>query len=125
MKQMNDRQFEAFLREFQPPDPRPLPAPASTILWRRLAAAAVVLAGCASMWFASHTAPEGIVLTNQVNLLLVPEDAPGARRLSVVRLTQLAQDDPRRLGAVLDAASRQILPGFQGKGSTLAVLAKE
>lgn len=122
----NDEQFEAFLREFDPREPRPLALPASSGLWRRrlLAAAVVILAGSASLWLATRRASQ-TKLPPTASSLARPEAAPEVLRLSLPALTHLAQSDPQKLDAVLDADSRRILPGFQEKDSALAVLAKE
>jgi hypothetical protein len=121
----NDSQFESFLHEFAPRDPGPLPAGTHAHLWRRLAAAAVILAGGASLWFASHSSREESLPAMQSTRILQPEAASPAPRLSLLELTQLAQSDPKKLASALDADSRRILPGFTGNHSTLSVLAKE
>lgn len=123
----NDEQFEAFLREFQPREPRPLPLPAADVMWRRrlLAAAVVILAGSASLWFATRHAGQTKLPAAENSRVLQPEAVQATPKLSLPALTRLAQSDPRQFDAVLDADSRRTLPDFQEKGSTLASLAKE
>jgi len=125
---MDDKQFESYLREFEPRQPHPLPelAPPAPD-WRRrlLAAAVVILAGTTAVWFAARR-------TNHVQprmpSVIAPSPlamAPPTRPRTILQFTRLAQQDPRQLDAALDAASRKLLPEFTGKNSTLATLAKE
>jgi hypothetical protein len=125
---MDDRQFESFLREFEPREPGALPEHVSnTPEWgRRLLAAAVVILGLGiSAWFATrwpHLAKIPGPNTMAVASSVAP---PAAPPLSILQLTRLAQEEPEQLNAAMDAASRNLLPKFQGKDSTLAPLAKE
>jgi hypothetical protein len=123
----NDEQFESFLREFEPREPRPLPVTASDATWRRrlLAAAVVLLAGSGSLWLAMRRTSETKSPTTQNAPVPRPDATPAIPKLSLLALTRMAQDDPQKFDATLDAESRTILPGFQGKGSALAPLAKE
>jgi len=124
---MSDQQLEALLHEFEPREPRPLPLPASDARWRRrlLAAAVVILAGSVPLWLASHRTIQTKPSAAEIAPAPPPAAAPASPNLSLLALTHLAQNDPQKLEANLDADSRRILPGFQGKGSTLAALAKE
>lgn len=122
----NEDEFEVFLREFAPREPGPLPVSAPATPWRRLAAAAVVaLAAGTSLWLSTHVARETKFSPAEATTTRRPAASPSPQNLSVIALTQLAQNDPQKLDATLDEDSRRILPGFQGKGSTLATLAKE
>lgn len=124
---MDEKQFEAFLREFEARQPGPLPrlSPAAATWPRRiLAAAVVILAATTSVWFATRrirrNQPQARVVAPQSSVAV-----PAPPQRSLLQLTRLAQDDPRQFDATLDAASRTLLPGFTEKNSTLAVLAKE
>lgn len=122
----NEDEFEAFLREFAPREPGPLPVSAPANPWRRLAAAAVVvLAAGTSLWLGTRPGRETKFPPAEHAAVPRPEARPSPQSLSAIALTQLAQNDPQKLDATLDEDSRRILPGFQEKGSTLAALAKE
>jgi hypothetical protein len=123
-----DEQFENLLREFQPVQPRALVEGSDSRQsgdLRRLAAAAVLLFGCAlSGWFAFR----GRSSTGTAQRSAIPApviDQTESRQPSLILLTQLALRDPQRLDAVLDAQSRTGLPRFDQPQSTLRVLAKE
>ena len=130
-----DEQFENFLREFTPAQPRALPEQSealhelrqSPFVWqRRLAAAAgiaIVAAGAA--WFASRR-PE----SSQAKVLQpTPEQArihkPDSGIHTTLMLTKLAVEDPAQFETALTAASQDILPRFDGPNSSLRVLAKD
>ena len=122
----HDEQFENYLREFQPRRPRALRLEEQTsgMRWRRFAAAATVaLVFGMSLWFAGRRparAPSGIVSKQAAD-----RPASTDMRFSRLSMTQLAVNDPRQLDAVLENASRNVLPDFRGAKSTLRVLAKE
>jgi hypothetical protein len=124
----HDAQFENFLREFHPRQPRALPAAsaAESICQRRLYAVAVmtVIIGF-SLWFLPQGSPSHKDLTAAGNTQVLPDARPAPETLSIFPLTQLALEDPARLDSVLTEASRKVLPSFQGSESTLRVLAKE
>jgi len=124
----NDREFEEYLREFQPRRPRALPEQiVQRRVWpRRLAAAAAIAISLgASMWFIrkkSEIKSGEVVARNSTSM---PEPKWPARSLALVPLTQLALQDPERLDEQLAAASPNVLPDFRGSNTTLRVLAKE
>jgi len=124
----NDREFEEYLREFQPRTPRALPEQIVVRqVWpRRIAAAAVIAISLgASMWFIrkkSEIKSGEVVARNSTSM---PEPKWPARSLALVPLTQLALQDPERLDEQLAAASPNVLPDFRGSNTTLRVLAKE
>jgi hypothetical protein len=123
-----DEQFENFLREFQPRRPRALLAAfAVKSIWqRRLYAAAVMAVTIGfSLWFLRQGSPSHKDLTAAGNTQVLPDARLAPETLSIFPLTQLALEDPARLDTVLTEASRKVLPSFQGRESTLRVLAKE
>jgi hypothetical protein len=119
-----DERFESYLREFEPRRPRALPTvTVARFDWRRFAAAAVVfitLGG--TTWLATHEkrmrGVEGMTRTG-VNGQLTTS------RITAFSLTRTALENPKQLDAELTEDSRRVLPNFQGKESTLRVLAKE
>ena len=126
MRRKNE-QFESYLREFQPRQPRALPSQTESApeLWRRLAAAAVVtIAVGTSLWFAKRPSdrPKLEIVTKSK---LAPQANTAHVSLSLLPLTQLAVTDPALLDSRLAAASRRVLPDFRSEESTLRVLSKE
>jgi hypothetical protein len=128
---MNDeeqRRFEAFLREFEPRRPRPLPADESAWRsWPRLAAAAVlVLAiGAVSLWigvrhFAVRNAG-GQPATANMSSVSTNQRPP----ISTLALTRAALDGSPEFDKEMDSMARRDLPSFNRKESMLRVLAKE
>jgi ferric-dicitrate binding protein FerR (iron transport regulator) len=119
-----DEDTERYLREFRLRAIPPLAfAPkAGNIFLRRLAvAAAVTVFAAATIWLAHRettrrieTAKPQFAMTN---------DTGGQRYVTTVELTRLALNDNEELNAILAEESRRALPSFQGKQSTLKVLA--
>jgi hypothetical protein len=128
---MNDedqREFEAFLREFEPRRPRPLPlGDRAWHHWPRLAAAAVLIlvAGAASLWIGlRHFAPEnggGQKATAKIPGILTNQSPP----ISTLALTRAALDGSPEFDKEMDSMARRDLPSFNCKESMLRVLAKE
>jgi hypothetical protein len=115
-------QLETYLREFEPQRPRPLPVAVQAPKVRRAAAGALLIALCAgALWLASRRTAE----TAQGPAAL-PALLPSAQEVSLSsrQLTRLALEHPGEFEEVLTAASRRLLPTFDGKDSTLRVLAK-
>jgi hypothetical protein len=121
-----ESQFEAYLRQFEPRRPGPLPVSVETTPpWRRLAAAAVVLISIGfSAFVIVYKKESGEVRKLSERARGSFQGKFGYGRLSPISLTHLALEDPARLDAVLTDASRQTLPDFRSKNSTLRVLAK-
>ena len=124
----DDRNFEAFLREFEPRRPRPLPADESVWRsWPRLAAAAVlVLAiGAASLWIGTRhfTARNGSSQPATANTsgMSTNQRPP----ISTLALTRAALDGSPDFDKEMDSMARRDLPSFNRKESMLRVLAKE
>ncbi len=125
---IDDEKFEAFLREFQPRPPAPLrmeSRPGTFAFRRLLAAAVVILAASASWWLAARRPNRTQSPDVKSPTRSSPVPPAMAEPSSLLEWTRLAQQDPRQLDAVLDAASRKLLPGFQGNASALAPLAKD
>ena len=118
---VNDKQFENYLREFQPRRPRALElaGQSASDSWRRLAAAAgVIVALGTSLWLVLHS-------PGQQRFPTVADKTAVQVPLSVVSLTKLAETNSAQLDAELAAASRRVLPDFRNEKSTLRVLASE
>ena len=112
---MNEKQFENYLREFQPKKPRALTAlRAVPTKWRRLAAAAAIVLVCgASLWTG--------LKEKQVEKNSEPA---GAWKIRIV-LTNRVLENPGSLEAALEEQTKGSLPRMDGQESTLRVLAKE
>lgn len=119
----DDERFENYLREFAPRPPASLPfASTAAPLWRRFAAAAViVIAFGASVWFGRRQRPES-QLDQMTRVLGVKRNGP--KRVTLGQLRRLV-NDPNEFDAALANASRQELPDFRESTSALRVLAKE
>jgi hypothetical protein len=127
---MNDdnRKFEAFLREFKPRRPRPLPQAESTRRsWPRVAAAAalILVVGGASLWIGrrhiqtSHT-------NGQSPALSVAGASSNLRQpMSTIALTRAALEGSPDFDREMNDMSRRSLPRFDRADSMLRVLAKE
>lgn len=124
----HDKEFEAFLREFEPRRPRALPASSvSKSVWISRVAAAVLLTLTfgTSFWLVRHKQTLGKD-GNRAQIRLLPsENTVDQVPLRLLPLTRLALEDPAQFDTTLTNASRQMLPDFHEKESTLRVLAKE
>jgi|SRR5580704_11456167 hypothetical protein len=124
----DDRKFEAFLREFKPRRPRPLPADANA--WRSwpqlAAAAALILAiGAASLWIGvRHFAARngGSQSATSIMSSISTDQRPP---ISTLALTRAALDGSPEFDKEMDSMARRDLPSFNRKESMLRVLAKE
>jgi hypothetical protein len=119
----NDRQFEEFLREFKPRQPRALPDDRAIGLHpRRLAAAAVLIVSLGSMaWLAFNNTRQA---TPQLSSDQLTHRQGDPSKLTLMQWTRLAEEDPKALEANLNEASRKSLPGFNDPNSSLRILAK-
>jgi hypothetical protein len=121
------RKFEAFLREFEPRSPRPLPASESTSRsWRALAAAAslILVLGAASLWIGMRRIDSRKGNGNSV------ANISGAatnqhQPMSTLALTRAALENSSEFEKEMDSRALRDLPGFNRKESMLRVLAKE
>lgn len=120
-----DHDFENYLREFKPRQPRALAAPPAggVWAWQRFAAAALIFITCGSaVWFAASRDEQGFGQNSQQRV------APSKLAVAAhpyASLQRLALEDPSRFETDVSAASRNILPRFDGPDSTLRVLAKD
>jgi hypothetical protein len=122
--------FENYLHEFRPREPRLLHEPMVPVArasgLRRFAAAAVVVLACtATVWFASRghtgeTSRDNIVYEVARHEQLRRISKPSARALA-----RLAVEHPDRLDLIFTQSPRTELPRFDKSGSALSVLAKE
>ena len=124
----SDHDFENFLRDFHPRQPRALPQfPAEKPWqWRRLAAAAIVAITCGgAVWFsASSYRPSSTIATRPVISGPSSASLPG-QTFSRAELQRLALEDPAKFDAALFAAAPNTLPRFTEPNSLLSILAKD
>ncbi len=123
----DDRKFEAFLREFEPRRPRPLPAPERTRRsWPTLAAAAslILLLGAVSLWIGMRRIDTGN--RNGKPVANISSAAKNQHPLpSTLALTRAALENSPEFEIEMDSRAQSDLPGFNRKESMLRVLAKE
>lgn len=123
----DDRKFEAFLSEFEPRRPHPLPqAESAWQSWPRLAAAAALIlaAGAASMWI-GHYQMHTKRTDSQPPALSVAGATPNQQPISTISLTRAALEGSPDFDREMDDMARRSLPRFDRKDSMLRVLAKE
>ena len=123
----NDQQFENYLREFQPRRPAALPreqTPRAYWTNRLAAAAIVVLALGASVWFLFEPTDGS---RSQITRSRSQSTSPPGRETPppLVVLTRQAAEDPEHLDALLDSLPQTRLPRFDQNNSALQILAKE
>jgi hypothetical protein len=123
-----DRKFEAFLREFEPRRPRPLPI--AGITWRprpRLAAAAslILVLGAASLWIGMRRIATRTKVSNSAATNISGVAATKHPSISTLALTRAALDNSPDFEKEMDSRAQHDLPSFNGKESMLRVLAKE
>jgi hypothetical protein len=124
----SDQDFENYLREFRPRQPRAMPdAPVENAWqWQRLAAAALLAITCgSSVWFTAsryHQSPTQISSQPTTRNLASPL---AARTYSRAELRRLAVEDPAKFDAALFAAAQNSLPRFTEPSSLLRVLAQD
>jgi hypothetical protein len=121
----SDRDFENFLRDFHPCQPRALPEfPAEKLWqWRRLAAAAIIAITCggAVRFSASRYKPSLTTATRQAT----SGPPPTVPIFSRAELQRLALEDPAKFDAVLFAVAPNSLPRFTEPTSLLRTLAQD
>lgn len=120
----HDDETERYLREFRPQAVRKLEIvpQARTSLWKRLAAAAIVVCVGGAFWFSRHEFRRSQVGTNQATGSSV---ANQRQPRSTLALTSLVLEDNKKFEALMTEESRISLPDFREEQSTLKVLAKE
>jgi len=123
-----DREFEAYLRSFQPRSPRPLPGRGKLLVlrWRgpaiaTAAVAAVLILALLSLRHATGPAPSNVarVETPRTTNISIAE------QVSLGRLSVLANQDPARLEAQLDQVSSKLLPDVRSGHGVLKTLSAE
>jgi hypothetical protein len=124
----NDREFEEYLREFQPRKSRALPEQVipETIWTRRLAAAAAVMMALGASLWSVRQKPAGQragIMTSD-RLIAAVKQSPRSTP-SLLVLTRLAVENPAGLDAALKATQENRLPRFDRKDSALRILAQE
>ena len=123
----SDRDFEHYLRNFHPRQPRALPQfPAEKPWqWQRLAAEAVIAITCAgAVWYsASRFRPSAAATRQGINRPYFASYS--AQTFSRAELQRLALEDPAKFDAALFAAAPNSLPRFTEPTSLLRVLAQD
>jgi hypothetical protein len=123
-----DREFEAYLRSFQPHQPRPLPGRGKLFVlrWRGpaiavAAMAAVLVLTLLSMRHSLSSAPSPAAPVEMTRTA----DISIAEQVSLGRLSILAKQDPARLEAQLDQVSSKLLPDVRSGHGVLQALSAE
>ena len=114
-----DAAFEAFLGRFRPGSPDPLPdAAASSERWLAASAAVLIVAAALALNLKLHP-------TTADRRVVVPDsrESPG-RTMTLGRLANVTQWDPKRLDQALFEASPDLLPNVEQPDSTLGALSK-
>jgi hypothetical protein len=125
---ISDGDFENFLRDFRPRQPRALSGSPGerTWQWRRLAAAAAVAITCGgAVWFVSPRVVPPQVQPAQPREVENVSETLVARPASVFGLQRLALENPGKFDAELMAISQTMLPRFSESRSLLRILAKD
>jgi len=124
----DDREFEVYLRSFQPRQPRPLPGKGRALVlrWRApaiavAAVAAVLILALLSMKHRSASVPSPIARVEAPRA----EDIGIAEQISLGRLSALANQDPAKLEAQLDQVSSRLLPDVRSGHGVLKTLSAE
>ncbi len=122
----DNRELEKYLSNFRPRDVRPLDLTTVTrTVWlKRLAAAAtVLLAASAWLWYAGH---EKKLEQERTNIMEPQKQAPVVEwKANTLVLTKMALEDPKRFEEQLNEESRRVLPDLRGQQSTLGVFAND
>ena len=123
---LRDKEFEEFLRQFQPRRPAALPHQLlRPVSWARrfaLAAVFVLVCGGALFLWRFQNRPTRVAVIPEATTT-PPSDI--AERMTLGRLTQLAIVNPDMLDTTLRDISRTMLPHVERLDSTLHVLAKD
>jgi len=118
----DDPKLEAYLRQFRPQQPRPLPGRASVALlrWRvpLTAAAAAVLVLSISLVFSLRKPDHGSIVQTK-------RTEPLAQETSFIRLSRAAMEDTREFDARMDLLSTKLLPDVRRSQGILKALAHE
>jgi hypothetical protein len=123
-----DRRLEAYLRSFQPRQPRPLPGRSRLLVlsWRApaIAVAAVAAVLTFALLFMRHTSGPVPSPTVRVETPSTRDNNIG-EQISLGRLSALANQAPARLDAHLDQVSPKLLPDVLSGHGILKTLSAE
>jgi hypothetical protein len=120
MPEHDDSQFEAYLRQFRPHHPRPLPDK-RWILFRRWAYPAAA-AAIVAMVFGLSIARRSHKPAGWERSLVSSDQASHSQQLSLLRLSILANQDPAKFDDQLDRSSATLLPDVQSGHGVLRTL---
>lgn len=129
MPTLDDERFEAYLKQFRPLVPEPLPTVGSGhqarrrfVLWAGAVAAVVVLAGTIAL----HVHTERVRVPETTRHLATPDRLTDGQPLTMRSANALMAKSPSFKALVDDMAFRsQTIPFPKGKCSAVAVLGKE
>ena len=125
----DDERFEAYLKQFRPLVPEPLPTSGSghrawrrLVLWAGAAAAVAILVGTVAL----HIHTERVRVVDTTRYLAAPDQLMEGQPLTVRSVNALMAKAPSFKALVDDMAFRsQTIPLPKGKRSAVAVLGKE
>ena len=116
-----DAKLEAYLRQFRPQPPRPLPGRARTALlrWRvpLMAAAAVLVVSITLVFFSRKP--------DHIRVAQTERTEPLAQETSFIRLSRTAMEDAGEFDARMDSLSQKLLPDVRRSQGILKALAHE
>ena len=122
----HEEQTERYLKEFRPRAIRGLAVPPqpNLISWQRWAAAAVLVACVAGIFWLSL---RGSTRRKERTIIYVNKGVVAApsQHLNTFAMTALALEDQKKFDTLLDEESRKSLPRFQGEHSALKILAQD
>jgi hypothetical protein len=121
----DDSEFEAFLKKFRPAPPRPLPRVLKPAWWLPVRAAAAVVLLASGIWLASRQITSSRIESTVTPKVEDRKPQTAEPTATLGNLERLANTDPVRFNAVLDAQADTLLPDVARPGGVLAVLAKE
>ena len=123
----DDREFEEFLRGFEPQRPKALPAiRAPRAEWRRWAAAALVLAAVGGSFSIAFRGPRSSRPAHLRPASAGSRMQPPPLPLNLsAELTRAALEHPDEFNAEMNAAAPRTLPRFDRKDSSLRALSRQ
>jgi hypothetical protein len=116
----DDGRFEAYLRQFKPPEPRALVRPAKALSRTPMfAAAAAIILIAMACWLAVSIRQRSQVTRNS------PPVSALTQPTSMAALGRLAREHPEQIDEQLDVLSSHVLPDVQRGDGVLRKLARE